>query len=68
MSWQIYTKPIEIEGGTALRWFWREPRSWRESPVGFTSYAACAADAARYGYVPKEEPKFMARYWNVSAA
>lgn len=45
----IYTKSVEIAGGIAVRWFWRNSHSWRESPGGFMLRAQCVADAARHG-------------------
>jgi hypothetical protein len=49
MRSQIYTKAVEIAGGVIVRWFWRSPQGWRESPTGFISHAECLADAARNG-------------------
>lgn len=60
MNWKIFTKQVETgEGGIAVRWFWRAPvlEGRRESPVGFTSRAACEADAAQHGYTNDQETR-----------
>ena len=52
MNWKIYTKAVPVEGGVAIRWFWRKPVSEGrgESPHGFITRAECEEDAVGHGY------------------
>jgi hypothetical protein len=52
LNWKIYTKPVAVEGGVAIRWFWRKPvtEGRTESPHGYTTRAECEEDAMLHGY------------------
>jgi hypothetical protein len=52
LNWKIYTRPVSVDGGVAIRWFWRKPVSEgrTESAHGFTTRAACEEDAITHGY------------------
>lgn len=52
MRWHIYTKIVRTDGGVGVRWFWRNPADWQESPTGFVTRHDCQTDAARHGYRP----------------
>jgi hypothetical protein len=52
LNWKIYTRAVPVEGGVAIRWFWRKPvvEGRTESPRGFTTRAECEEDAMLHGY------------------
>jgi hypothetical protein len=52
LNWKIYTRAVPVEGGVAIRWFWRKPvvEGRTESARGFTTRAECEEDAKLHGY------------------
>ena len=64
MTWQIYTRLVEIDAGVALRWFWRD-REGRQSPESFIFRDRCEADASRHGYARSRESadQRLANHW-----
>jgi hypothetical protein len=72
MSWHVYTKRLISKRGVCLLWFWRRelPHGRIESPVGFSTRAACEADAIKHGCRAEEqqqhEPSFS--IWLSAAA
>lgn len=60
MTFTMHTKIVEIDGGIALRWFWRDLETFQESPVGFLDRTSCEADAVSRGYTPDNSER---RFW-----
>ena len=50
MRWRIYTKLVPVDGGIALRWYWRNPTNALESARGFILRSECEADARANGF------------------
>jgi hypothetical protein len=57
MQWRVYAKLLTSPGCVYMRWYWcRElPEGSKESAQGFTSRAACEADAIARGCLPEDQ-------------
>ena len=56
MNWKIFTRPVAVDHGIVIRWFWRKPvtQGRAESQRGFTTRAECEEDAMLNGYSKTE--------------
>jgi hypothetical protein len=52
LNWKIFTRPVPVEGGVLIRWFWRKPvgEGRAESARGFITRGECEEDAMLHGY------------------
>ena len=66
-SWRLYTKPVRIGNGVALRWHWHLD-GHTESPQGFSTREACEADALANGCIPAEQQATQYGGWLVAEA